>query len=67
MMSEPVLIAIIGAAGVVIAAIIGIFAAKAKSGNKTVIKQNNKGEEQTTQVGIVNLNVEDSKENAKKA
>ena len=65
-MSEQVLIAIIGAAGVIIAAIIGIFAAKTKSGNKTVIKQKNNGKEQTTQIGIVNLSVEGKKENEKK-
>ena len=62
-MSEPVLIAVIGAGGVVVAAIIGVFAAKAKSGSKTFIKQKNKGKEQAIQVGIMNLNVEDKKEN----
>lgn len=66
-MSEPVLIAVIAAGATIIAAIIGFFSAKAKSGNKTFIKQKNRGKEQTIQVGVVNLNMEDKKENEKKS
>lgn len=65
-MSEPVLIAVIGACGVVVAALINAFV-KSKSGSKTIVKQKNKGKEQTTQVGIMNLNVGDKQENGKKS
>lgn len=65
-MSEPVLIAVIAAGATIVAAIIGIFAAKAKSGNKTIVKQKSKGKGQTIQMGVVNLNVWDKKENEKK-
>lgn len=61
-MSEPVLIAIIGASGAIIAAFIGIFAAKAKSGNKTIVKQKNKGKEKAYQIGVVNVSTEEKKD-----
>lgn len=64
-MSEPVLIAVISACGVIIAAIIGVFAAKAKSGNKTTVKQKNKGKGEAYQIGFVNMNTGEKQENGK--
>jgi len=48
-MKEAIIAAIIGAVGVVLAAIIGLL--KRESGNKTVIKQRSKGDH-TTQIGV---------------
>ena len=64
-MSEPVLIAVIAAGATIIAALIGIFAAKAKSGNKTIVKQKNKGKEKAIQIGVINVNTEDKKDERK--
>jgi len=58
-MSEAVLIAIIAAGATIVAAIIGIFAAKAKGGNKIVVKQKNKGKERTIQIGVINSGSEE--------
>ncbi len=56
-MSEAIIIALIGAAGVIIAAIVGLF--KKESGKKTVINQKAIGKD-TNQIGIqVNQNGED--------
>jgi len=64
-MSEPVLIAVITAGATIIAAVIGIFAAKAKSGNKTTVKQNNKGKGDSVQIGVMNINTEENKNERK--
>ncbi len=64
-MSEPLLIAIIAAGATIIAALIGIFAAKAKSGNKTIVKQKNRGKEKSIQIGVINVNTEDKKDERK--
>ena len=48
-MSEDIIVAIIGAAAVVIAAIIGLF--KKSGGNKTTVKQRAKGND-ITQIGV---------------
>ena len=61
-MSESVLVALIAAVATIVAAIIGVFAAKAKSGNKTIVKQRSKGKEETIQVGVINLNLNEKKD-----
>lgn len=64
-MSEPVLIAVIGAGALIVAEIIKTVV-KSKGGNKTIIKQNNKGKGQITQVGEVNINMDGNYSNGKK-
>lgn len=62
-MSEQVLIAIIAAGATIIAAIIGVFASKAKSGNRTIVKQKTKGKEKAIQVGVVTVELGEHKNN----
>ena len=64
-MSEPVLIAVITAGAAIITAVIGIFAEKAKSGNKTTIKQKSKGKGDSVQIGVMNI-ISEEKKNERK-
>ena len=43
------------------------YDAKAKSGNRTTVKQKAKGKKEAMQIGVVNINVEEKKDSERKS